>query len=423
MTPEASDQEHLALLAAIGQALGQHTPYEERHAARKAAFSLGTGQSPPAGAGLQVLGGAVSPESGRVAWLEQKSEAPAQGVVPVSIALHVAWGGERRGMLEVPTYNPYFGCELAHVRWYGESLIVLYREKHKMIAARWDPPYQELDMVRIQDRCIVDGGTVYFVSERPGLLEGRLLPSLAPALPVPPPGPTRYTSLWQPAPGRLALVETPRVEKGDDRQSYAAKVDAARAATPSFSLPPGEARALVEAPEHLSARLRELLAPTKPPPYGVDVLVGSVATPFFRPEQPRGARYTDIAGFRNLPEYLAVYWHRHLVAEGRAVEAREWRRWLEQVAALEGVEPEPWARSFRGEELVARTALLYLRARAATLAQACHTGELPEGEWCYLFSHHHRERERLEGDEAYPPGFREVLRQVGSRSPKSLSER
>jgi hypothetical protein len=419
MSPDAPDQEHLALLTAIGRALGQDTPYEELHGDRQEAISLGTMQSPPASASREVLGGAVSLETGRVAWLEEQSDPPQGGHVPVSIDLHVAWGGQRASSLEVPTYNPYFGCRVRYMRWYGEALIVIYREKHRMIAARLDPPYREWNMVLLQDRCFVDADTVYFASERAQLLEGRLLPSLAPALPFPPPKPLRDKNLWQPAPGRLALVRVVRVTEAEGRANYQALLAAVRAATPSFALPPPEARALIVAPERLRARLQELLAPAQPPEFGVDVLVGSVATPFWSPEQPRGTRYQDIGRITSSPQYLAVYWHQHLVAEGRAAEALRWRKWLEQVAALDGVEPEPWLRSHRGEELVARTALRYLRTRAKTLAKVCHTGKLPEGEGCNFFSHRGN-AQRLEGDASYPPGFREVLRQVASHNPKPL---
>jgi hypothetical protein len=40
MRPDALDQEHLARLAAIGRALGQDTPYEERHGERRVAARL-----------------------------------------------------------------------------------------------------------------------------------------------------------------------------------------------------------------------------------------------------------------------------------------------------------------------------------------------------------------------------------------------
>lgn len=402
MTSAAVDQEQLLLRAAIGRALGQPLPAHE---------------------GFEVLGGAVAVETGRVGWIEQQTDPPQDGYVPVRIELRVAQGGQPLGAMEVPTYNPFFGCDVRHMRWYGEALILIYREKHRMILARMEPPYTGLTMARIHDRFIVDGDAVYFVSDHAELLEGLLLPSLAPALPLPPAGPLGGRSLWQPSAGRLALVETARVHMKESRADYLARREALRSAATWFPLPPPEARALVEAPERLWARLHELLAPTQPPPFGVEVLLGSVATPFWRPEQRLGTRYADMGRSWDRPEYLAVYWHQHLVAEGRAVEAREWRHWLQRLSLLAPVDPLPWTGSARGEELVARAALVYLRARARVLEKTCRTGRLPEEESCSFFSRSTRPHEPWERDESYPAGFREVLRQVSARGPKSLSAR
>ncbi|MFY0564743.1 hypothetical protein ACN28E_12885 [Archangium lansingense] len=421
MTADTSDAEHLALLAAIGRAVGQDTPYEERHGERAEAISFGTMQRLPADASLEVLGGLVDPETGRVAWIEQQSGIPQSGYVPVSIDLHVAWRGQRLTRLEVPTYNPYFGCRLQFMRWYGETLSFIYLEKHRTIAARMEPPYAELELVALESLGAVDGDAVYFVSERAGLLEGRMLPSLEPALPLPVPDRARRLEVWGRAPGVLALAAWPRRDGAAGGGVDRGGIDAARAAARSVSLPPPEARALVGTPERVWARLHELLAETQPPRFGGDVLVGSVATPYWLDGSGRGTRYEDLRRYWNSPAYLAVYWHAHLLKAEQEREAQAWLHWLERVAALEPVEPEAWMRGLRGEELTARTALMYLRDRAAVLARVCRTGKLPEGEHCYLFSGD-RVNALLERDEPYPSGFRAVLRQVVSGKPESLSD-
>jgi hypothetical protein len=432
--------EHPALLEAIGRALGQDAPYAEFDGERVEAISLGTMQSPPAGASRRVLGGAVDAATGRVAWVEERSDQPQGNHVPVEIDLHVAWDGQRRGRMPVPTYNPYFGCRVQLLRWYGEALVLLYREKHRMLAARLDPPYDTPQLVVLRDGCAVDGDTVYFVSRTPGLLEGRLLPSLAPALPLPIPSSPEHVEVWPHAPGTLALAVWPPRMDEDDSDTYAVKREAARAAPHLLALPPAEARALHLAPERLWARLRELLAETAPPAYGVDVLAGAVATTFWRDDAAHGTAYDALHLLeldRYRPSYLPVYWYQHLVAEGRASEpkawlrwlgrgaegpaaqAEAWLRWLERVAALPSVDPTPWTHGVHGEELVARTALAYVRSRAPTLLEVCRTGQLPEGESCNLFPLKGA-REGLPHDASWPEGFREVLRQVASRNPKRL---
>ncbi|HEX8702019.1 MAG TPA: hypothetical protein VF815_24530 [Myxococcaceae bacterium] len=409
--PPASERQ--ALLAAIGRALWRDTPYEEGD---------GPFEDLPARRRRTVLGGAVEPRSGRVAWVEQLVDDPQGEYVPVRFDIHVAGGGSSHTYVQAPTYNPYFGCTVTHVGWWGESLVVLYEEKHLALVARMNPPYDgTLDLVRLGEPYALEGDTVYFASRHSGLLEGVLLPSLASALPLPVPDTQRLMRLEARPPGRLALV--PRVSDGSNEPggTWSERLEAARAAAPTFPLAPFGARAFVESPQRLWPKLAALLAPTAPPVLGVDVLVGSVATRFWRDETPRGKTYEDVYGFKDTLGFLAVYWYRHLVAERRSKEAQAWLNWLERVASLAASEPWPWTQGLEADERVARTALAYLRARAATLAEVCRTGKLPEGEHCYLF-HPPSRAEPFRRDEAYPSGVREVLRQVAAHNPLSLSK-
>jgi hypothetical protein len=423
MTTETPDAEHLALLEAIGQALGWTKPYAELLGERAEAFSLGTMHQPPSGENLRVLGGAVDATSGRVAWIEERSQEPEDGYVPVDIDLVVAWGGEQRVKIPVPTYNPYFGCQVRHMLWYGEALVLIYREKHLTIAARMAPPYGTLEMVVIGGGCAVDGNTVYFVYDHPGLIEARLLPSLAPGLPLPVSSASRSVEIWQHSPGVLAVVERPLHGDDEELDDYRARLASARASPRQLPLPALTDRVLVLAPERLWARLQELLAETSPPPHGVDVLVGATAIPFWRDSASRATRYEEVRGrTQSPPDYLPVYWYQHLVAQRRKEEAEAWLLWLGRVSSLVMVELEPWTRGVTGLELVARTALAHLRLRAADLAEICRTGRLPEGTWCYFFSRPGSTDYWLQ-DQASPPGFREVLREVASHKPKPLTDR
>jgi hypothetical protein len=423
MTTETPDPEHLALLEAIGRALGWDKPYEELLGERAEAFSLGTMHRPPSGESLRVLGGAVDAASGRVAWIEERSQEPENGYVPVDIDLVVAWGGEQRSKIPVPTYNPYFGCRVRHMRWYGEALVFIYREKHLTIAARMDPPHRALEMRVLGDGCAVDGDTVYFASDHPGLIEARVLPSLAPGLPIPVSSALRSVEIWQHSPGVLAAVERPMIGDDEELDAYRARLASIRANPRQIPLPALSDRVLVLTPEPLWARLRELLAETSPPQHGVEVLVGAAAIPFWRDGASRATRYEEVRGrIDSPPDYLPVYWYQHLVAQRRKKEAEAWLAWLGRVSALAPLDLEPWTRGATGLELVARTALAHLRLRAASLAEICRTGRLPEGTWCYFFSRPGPTDSWLR-DEASPPGFREVLREVASHKPKALSDR
>lgn len=422
MTDSTGDVEHEALLAAIGRALGSDRPYAELEGAPGDVLHLGTMKLLPVGTSLEVLGGAVDAAAGRVAWVEQRTGAFQGGYVPVSIDVHFAWEGQSRGQVPVPTYNAYFGCRVGLMRWYGDALVVIYREKHRTLALRLRPPAEALTLATLEDTWAFDEDTVYFVSQHPGLLEGRLLPSLAQALPLPAPEHPRSVQFWRHAPGTLALAPWPPMNHEETRDAYQRRLEAVRESAERVPLPPRESRAFSPQPERLWARLEALLASTAPPLFGVAVLVGAVATPFWRDERPLATSHASGAGRGSSPRFLPVYWYQHLRAQGRAEEAEAWLRWLERVAGLRDLDATPWVRGHEdAEEVTARTALVYLRARARVLAEACRTGRLPEGEYCYLFTTPDRAR-RLEQDALQPPGFREVLRQVVASGPKSLSE-
>lgn len=423
MTSDAPNPQHLALLAAIGRALGQDTPYEERLMNPDEDLTQVPVQSPSPKPNIEVLEGVESPETGWVAWVEQRTDAPQEGFLPVSIDLHVAWGGQRRAVLPVPTYNPYFGCRVGFMRWYGETLFLIYREKHRTLLAWWTPSSEQLELMRLADTHFVDGDTVYFASEWQGLFEGVLLPSLQPAVPFFPPGATGFRSLWQPAPGWLVLWKTLGWGPEETWEDYQARKDAARAAAPPVPLPPPETRALLPAPKRLETRLQELLAPTLPPRFGVDVLVGSVATPFWFTGRGRGTDYDDVSRRGFTPEYLAAYWYQYLEETGLAEDAREWRQWLARVAALDAVDPLPWTHGHRGEALVALTALAYLKARAAVLGEVCDVGALPEDGYCHYFYNRQRAVYPLEHAGISPAGFREVARRIAASGSRRLRAR
>ncbi|QSQ20551.1 hypothetical protein JY651_35720 [Pyxidicoccus parkwayensis] len=420
MTDSTGALEHEALLAAIGRALGSDAPYGEVEGAPGNALHLGTMKLLPAGTSLEVLGGAVDAH-GRVAWVEQRTDAPEGGYVPVSIDVRFAWDGQPRGQVEVPTYNPFFGCRVGFMRWYGDALLVIYREKHKTLALRLHPPAEALTLATLEDSWVFDDDAVYFRSPHHGLLEGRLLPSLEQALPLPAPTSVSSMQFFLHAPGMLGLAPRPRLENGDTRDTYQLRLKKARELAWHIPLPPREARAFTPRPEALWARMHVLLASTVPPAFGVDVLTGAVARSFWREELPLATSYASRSGRGSSPEYLPVYWYQHLRADNRAEEADAWLHWLERVADMRDVDLTPWLRGHDADETVARAALVFLKVRARVLANACRTGRLPEGEWCYLFTTRER-TQRLEQDAAQPEGFREVLRQVVEGRPKSLSE-
>ena len=81
--------------------------------------------------------GATSPDAdGRLAYAESVAK-EVQDSVEVSFNLLIRdVGGAIVGGCELESYNPFFGCRLRYLKWWGESVIGMYREKHTTIICR-----------------------------------------------------------------------------------------------------------------------------------------------------------------------------------------------------------------------------------------------------------------------------------------------
>ncbi len=173
-----------ALLKAIGEALGSQGPYQE--ASGKPDGGL---QKEPS---LEVLGGAANAALGAVAWLERRVEPPSGGFVDVDIELCVVQDGERF-VLEVPSYNPFFGCNVLFAKWFGQSFCFAYEEKHCQILAVVRAPWSAFELVKLRHPSVLVGDTVVFIDVHHGVLSGWRLPQLEPMVPVTAPhGASRY---------------------------------------------------------------------------------------------------------------------------------------------------------------------------------------------------------------------------------------
>jgi len=271
--------EHAALLDAIGEALGLGRAYEELTGPEAAEHRAPS---------RVVLGGAAAGD-GRVAWIEQRTEPAVGGFLPVEIDVRVAAGGALVGALEVATYNPYFGCHVEHAGWYGDAFIFVYREKHRTIAARIAPPFEEQALLALGGAVVVDGDALYWL-DGAKVVRGCRLPSLAPTIAVPAPiDATRSQSLVAGDRPGIARVETwPESDELPEELDWEASLDERRAlaqrSAVDVPLPPPEAR--LPAP----AVVRRLLAAVARR-WGVtanaaDALVRAAAAPWLEEVAP-----------------------------------------------------------------------------------------------------------------------------------------
>jgi hypothetical protein len=107
----------------------------------------------------EIIAGAVHPSTSDVAWIEHREKELVQDGRPwvdVSYTLRIQRSGTIAIDVEVPTYNPFFGCYVLYFAWHGEQVVGIYREKHKTCVCAMGTEC-ELEWRHIDDEWRVDG--------------------------------------------------------------------------------------------------------------------------------------------------------------------------------------------------------------------------------------------------------------------------
>lgn len=108
-----------------------------------------------------ILAAAVHPD-GRLAYVEQRAKRESRHV-DITIKIHLTGvNGEHRSA-DIRSYNPYSGCHVRFFQWHADTVVLIYREKHRTYAAgfgmNWPPQYHE-----IADRWIISDSTLAYTS-------------------------------------------------------------------------------------------------------------------------------------------------------------------------------------------------------------------------------------------------------------------
>lgn len=104
----------------------------------------------------------------------------------VDVAFHLIIrdpDGSVRGT-ELESYNPYFGCKVGYLEWCGESVILIYREKHRTYLCR-NGVSDSGEFVVIGDDWVVEGKVVTHRPGKAATVRRLALPELAELPPIP----------------------------------------------------------------------------------------------------------------------------------------------------------------------------------------------------------------------------------------------
>jgi hypothetical protein len=83
----------------------------------------------------EMFAAALNGQAGMVAYVETRAKQLTDRV-DIAIHLHVRAKDGREVVWEIISYNPYFGCNVRFMEWFGETVLVIYREKHRTYVCR-----------------------------------------------------------------------------------------------------------------------------------------------------------------------------------------------------------------------------------------------------------------------------------------------
>ena len=278
----------------------------------------------------EIVAGAVDGE--RLAWVERRALIPDSGWEDIEYTLCMRLGAGPVREWIVDTYNPYFGCTVGYMRWWGDSVVMIYREKHATIVCRVDPDGSP-QLRPIEDWWRVAADQVLFASKARGLVERVHLPDLELRGPLP-----------------LAAA-------------------AEHLASGTYAHLPPLARAPEALWQQIAARLPAVPAAI------AELLIGALAYRFWDAWPAPAATYDGLDRRRwNQPGWLPFYHHHTQSPAG----AQTLLAQLELVAAR-------LPAAFDPDDALAELACRHIAARCHELAGVCRAGHLPEETSCYFW--------------------------------------
>jgi hypothetical protein len=84
----------------------------------------------------EMFAAAINEQAGLVAYVESRAK-QLSGRVDIAIHLHVQAKDGREVAWEIVSYNPYFGCNVRLLEWFGDTVVMIYREKHRTYVCRF----------------------------------------------------------------------------------------------------------------------------------------------------------------------------------------------------------------------------------------------------------------------------------------------
>jgi hypothetical protein len=105
------------------------------------------------------------------------------GFVDINFHIHVRDADGTELAWPIESYNPYFGCDVGFIRWMNQSLVVIYREKHRTYVCSAAPGKAPVFRI-VADDWVISGGILAYWDWKETSVSRLTLPALMPLEPL-----------------------------------------------------------------------------------------------------------------------------------------------------------------------------------------------------------------------------------------------
>lgn len=125
----------------------------------------------------EIIAAAVEVGCGKIVYVECRAKELEHGFVDIDFHIHFRDEVGNDQAWSIESYNPYFGCEVGYIKWFEQSVVLIYREKHRTYVckvAKNDRPVFK----KIADDWIINGHILGYQDWQETSVNRLSLPSL-----------------------------------------------------------------------------------------------------------------------------------------------------------------------------------------------------------------------------------------------------
>ena len=130
----------------------------------------------------EIIGAAIN-GANDLAFVESRAKEIAKdpygsAVIDVQFQVHLMRHTGAHNFTGLLSYNPYFGCDVRFLEWFGKYAILIYREKHSTYACCLNNDDWPPEFIEIADRWIINNNVLSFMHYNDTIVRRRMLPHL-----------------------------------------------------------------------------------------------------------------------------------------------------------------------------------------------------------------------------------------------------